>query len=102
MFAHVHIAVLIELATIALGHLIGVAIPQAAWLGCFAAVAVCLAREVTQHEYRWIEHKGGGFRANMPWYAGYRFWRWNRHSIEETIVAVAAATVLSVLTTLIF
>lgn len=102
MFAHVHVAVLIELATIALGHLIGISLPQGAWLGCFAAGAVCVAREVTQHEYRWIEHKGGGLRANMPWYAGYRFWRWNRHSIRETVVAMAAAVGLAILATIIF
>lgn len=39
---------------------------------------------------RGIEHKGGGLRANMPWYAGYRLWRCNAHSCRETAVAIAA------------
>lgn len=95
MFAHLHVALLIQLCGIGLGLALGVPLHQGAWLGCFAACAVCIAREVTQHEYRWIEHKGGGLRANMPWYAGYRFWRWNAHSKQETVVAIIAPVVVA-------
>ena len=28
------------------------------------------SREITQAEYRWIEHFGHGLRANMPWWGG--------------------------------
>ncbi len=41
------------------------------WGGAFAAAAWALSRELTQAEYRWIEHHGGGLRANMPWWGGF-------------------------------
>ncbi|MDQ3079539.1 MAG: hypothetical protein M3R03_06020 [Pseudomonadota bacterium] len=41
------------------------------WAGAFAAAAWAISRELTQAEYRWIEHHGGGLRANMPWWGGF-------------------------------
>ena len=38
--------------------------------GAAAAIAWFVSREITQAEYRWIEHFGGGLRANMPWWGG--------------------------------
>ncbi|MGI8931100.1 MAG: hypothetical protein ACR2FK_01790 [Sphingomicrobium sp.] len=44
--------------------------------GAAAACAWAVSREITQAEYRWIEHYGSGLRANMPWWGGldYRVW----------------------------
>ena len=38
--------------------------------GALAACAWAISREITQAEYRWIEHYGDGLRANMPWWGG--------------------------------
>lgn len=49
------------------------------WLaGAFAASAWAISREITQAEYRWIEHYGGGLRANMPWWGGFDFKVWQK------------------------
>lgn len=87
MFAHLPLAFLIQLFTFLLGRLLGVPPVPGLWLGAFCAIAVCVTREITQREYQWIEHFGGGLRRNMPRFAGYRFWEWNRHSQRETIAA---------------
>lgn len=68
-----------------LGHLVIAALMQllvvwlgASWLaGALVASAWTVSREVTQAEYRWIEHYGGGVRANMPWWGGFdlRVWQ---------------------------
>lgn len=46
------------------------------WIGAALASAYFLGREVAQAEYRWIEHFGGGLRANMPWWGPFdpRVW----------------------------
>jgi hypothetical protein len=66
------------------------------WLGWFAGSAACVMREITQREYQWIEAFGGGRRRNMAWYEGMKFWEWNRHSIEETVIALAAAALVAI------
>ena len=40
------------------------------WAGAAVASAWAISREITQAEYRWIEHYGSGLRANMPWGGG--------------------------------
>lgn len=101
MFAHLPLAFLLQLATVLLARLLGVGYVPGAWLGAFCALAVCVAREITQREYQWIEQFGGGLRRNMPVFAGYRFWEWNRHSKRETLAAgllvLAIAAILTVL-----
>lgn len=87
MFAHLPLAGLLQLATFLFARLLGVEVVPALWLGAFCAIAVCVTREITQREYQWIEHYGGGLRRNMPTFAGYRLWEWNRHSKRETIAA---------------
>lgn len=96
MFAHVPVALGIQLACWAICHALKVSNKGAIWIGCFAAAAVCVMREVTQREYQWIEKFGGGLRANMPGYAGLQVWEWNAHSISETVVAIAASVILAV------
>ncbi len=87
MFAHLPLGLTLQAATLLIARLLGVPFVPGLWLGAFCAIAVCITREITQREYQWIEHFGGGLRRNMPTFAGYRFWEWNRHSKRETIAA---------------
>lgn len=49
------------------------------WLaGAFAASAWAISREITQAEYRWIEHYGDGLRASMPWWGGFDLQVWQK------------------------
>jgi hypothetical protein len=97
MFAHVPIAIGIELVCWAIGRLLGGSTRASIWTGCFAGAAVCIMREITQREYQWIETFGAGHRANMPGWAGLEVWQWNAHSISETVVAIAAAMIVAAL-----
>ena len=97
MFIHVPVALGVQLICWAIGRGLGASHRAGAWIGCFAGGAVCVMREITQREYQWIEAKGGGLRANMPSLAGLRVWEWNAHSIEETVVAVAASVAVAVM-----
>lgn len=83
----------------AIGARLGAPARASIWIGCFAGAAVCIMREITQREYQWIERSGGGHRANMPGYAGLEVWQWNRHSISETFVAIAASLILAAIVT---
>lgn len=99
MFAHVPVAVGIQLVCWAIGHRLGAPTRASLWIGCFAASAVCIMREITQREYQWIEAFGHGRRANMPGYAGLEVWQWNAHSLSETGVAIAASIALAAIVT---
>ena len=64
--------------------------------GAAAASAWAISREVTQAEYRWIEHLGGGLRANMPWWGGLDPQVWTKLDpwidwIAPTLVVAAIA-----------
>jgi hypothetical protein len=95
MFAHVPVAVAIQLMCWAIGRFLNVSTRPSLWLGAFAGSMACIFREITQHEYRWIEAYGHGLRANMPVLEGLKFWDWNRHSIEETIGAIVAVVLVA-------
>lgn len=99
MFAHVPIAVGIQLICWGIGHLLGAPARASIWIGCFAGAAVCVMREITQREYQWIEQFGHGRRANMPGYTGIEVWQWNSHSVSETVVAVLACVIVAVVVT---
>jgi len=62
MVQHIVLALLIQLA--------GRFLLRSWGAGALAACAWAISREITQAEYRWIEHYGGGLRANMPWWGG--------------------------------
>lgn len=63
MIDHIVLALAIQLT---IGWLLG-----RNWsAGAAAAIAWAVSREITQAEYRWIEHLGSGHRANMPWWGG--------------------------------
>jgi hypothetical protein len=66
--------------------------------GAAAAIAWFVSREITQAEYRWIEHFGGGLRANMPWWGGLDLRVWQHTDpwidwVAPTVVVVMIATV---------
>jgi hypothetical protein len=62
MIQHIALAVTTQLAVFGLFRSWGA--------GALAACAWAVSREITQAEYRWIEHHGGGLRGNMPWWGG--------------------------------
>ena len=64
--------------------------------GAAAAIAWAVSREITQAEYRWIEHYGAGLRANMPWWGGLdpRVW----HYADPWLDWIAPAAVVVVVT----
>ena len=62
MIDHIVLALLIQL--------IIRAILRNWWAGAASSIAWAVSREITQAEYRWIEHYGAHLRANMPWWAG--------------------------------
>jgi hypothetical protein len=97
MFAHIPVALGIQLVCWVIGYYLGASNKASIWIGCFAASAVCIMREITQREYQWIQAFGGGHRANMPGYAGLEVWQWNAHSISETIAAILVALIMAVL-----
>ena len=70
MIQHIVLVVLIQISLVA---------TLRSWpAGTSAACAWAISREVTQAEYRWIEHYGAGLRANMPWWGGLdlRVWQY--------------------------
>ncbi len=84
---------------LALGlQLLVVAVTRSWWSGAFAAAAWAISREITQAEYRWIEHHGGGLRANMPWWGGFDPVVWQTVDpwldwIVPTVLTVAIAVI---------
>ena len=69
------------------------------WIGAAAAIAYYLGREMAQAEYRIIQSRYAGKRANMPWYGAFKGRAWNRKSLLDwllpTIFVVLTAAVLS-------
>ena len=64
-------------------------------LGCMWFIA----REHTQAEYRWIAKFGNGKRANMPWWGGFDPRVWDKASLLDWLVPVAACLALYLSTT---
>lgn len=90
MIDHIVLALLIQLT---------IRLPLKSWnAGAAAAIAWFVSREITQAEYRWIEHYGGGLRANMPWWGGLdpRVWQYGDPWLDwivPTVVVIAVALV---------
>lgn len=95
MLVHLPIALVVMMASWLLGRSFHVASAAAIWLGWFAGACVCVMREVTQQEYRWIEAAGKGRRANMSVLEGLRFWEWNTHSQIETLGALMLSALVA-------
>ena len=63
----------------------------------FGGVLGCLwfiSREHTQAEYRWITMFGNGKRINMPWWGGFDPRVWDKASLMDWLVPVAACLAL--------
>ena len=60
--------------------------PFGLWVGAAAASAFFIGREITQAEYRNIEHNYGRKRANMPWYGGFEPKAWTVKGLLDCIL----------------
>ena len=96
MVVHLPIVLGVMLAIWLLGRALRVASAPAIWLGWAAGACACVIREVTQHEYRWIETVGEGRRANMPALEGLKIWDWNNHSLIETLGALTLSALVAI------
>lgn len=84
LLSHEITAVGFQLAMLAIFH--------TAWIGAIGATAFYLSREITQAEYRWIEHYGDHQRAKMKWWNPYEPRVWNLKSLTDWM-APAALTI---------
>lgn len=64
-------------------------------IGGLLAVGIFIGREHAQAEYRWIEHFGGGKRANMPWYGGFDLRVWSAKSLADFLLPAIAVAILA-------
>ena len=64
--------------------------------GAAAAVTWSISREITQAEYRWIEHYGGGVRANMPVWGGFdlRVWQYPDPWLDWIVPTLVTMTIV--------
>jgi len=70
--------------------------PFGLWVGAAAASAFFIGREITQAEYRNIEHNYGGKRANMPWYGGFQKQAWTTKSLLDWILPTAVTVAVAI------
>ena len=94
MISHIFII----LAAMAVGVLeLWLGLPVA-WVIWTLAAWAMIYREVTQEEYRDIEHKRGGLRSGMGWAGeGLEVWDWNKHSILQSITALTVGAIAAYL-----
>lgn len=92
---------MVDHIVIALAIEVGLALLLRNWVaGAAASCAWSICREITQAEYRWIEHFGSGLRANMPWWGGFDPRVWQRADPWlDWIVPVAAAIAVAFVAT---
>lgn len=68
------------------------------YAGASFACGGFLFRVITQAEYRYIDLRCGGVRANMPWYAPFLISSWNLHSILDFLVpAIVVVICISII-----
>lgn len=60
------------------------------FLAASAGLLFCFTREETQREYQIIETLNPPLRSGLNEWDAFKFWQWNKHSIVETVLAVAA------------
>lgn len=85
MIGHILLAILLQLATWRLWRSWGA--------GAAVAAAWAISREITQAEYRWIEHFGHGLRANMPWWGRFDVRVWDYPDPWLDWIAPCAVTI---------
>jgi hypothetical protein len=97
MFAHVPWVVGIQLIGYSLLRVFVSADIDGLWIAGLAGWVALVVREETQREYQIIETLNPPLRAGLNEWDAFKFWHWNRHSIEETVVSgLAAAAVYGV------
>ena len=67
------------------------------WLGALFAIGYYLGREMAQAEYRVIQKFYGGKRANMPWYGGFEPRGWDRKSVLDFVLPIAATAIVLII-----
>ena len=69
------------------------------WIGAAFAIAYYLGREMAQAEYRIIQSRYAGKRANMPWWGGFQPKAWNADAMMDwllpTLFVVLTAAVVA-------
>ena len=65
------------------------------WLAAAAPSSFFAARELTQAEYRWIEAWGQGKRTNLPAWGAVDPRVWDRKSLLDLALPVAATALLA-------
>jgi hypothetical protein len=88
-FVHVPWTLGILAVTLVL-HLLHV---PASFVGATGGLLFCATREETQREYQIIETLSPPLRSGLHMLDAFKVWNWNRHSINESLVAIAAAYV---------
>jgi hypothetical protein len=63
------------------------------WAGAALACGYFIGREISQAEYRWIEHFGAGLRGNLPWWGAFDPRAWPRADQLADVIGPVAATV---------
>jgi hypothetical protein len=69
--------------------------------GAYFGSAFFIGREHAQAEYRVIQNYYQGKRANMPWYGGFEPRVWDRKSVLDFVLPVAATTIILIIIKLI-
>ena len=82
--------IIVVVSTTLMAGLFGMSI-----LGWLAGSAFYLGREVSQAEYRWMEAAGKN-RAEMPWYEGFKIWKWCDKSIWLDLIIPTTAGMIIV------
>lgn len=65
------------------------------WFGALFASGYYLGREMAQAEHRVIQKYYDGKRANMPWYGGFKPRGWDRKSMLDWILPLAAVLLVA-------
>ena len=72
------------------------------WLaGVMLGVGFFLGREHAQAEYRVIQKFYEGKRANMPWYGGFEPRGWDRKSVLDFVLPIAATAIVLIILKLV-
>ncbi len=72
------------------------------WLaGAMLGVGFFLGREHAQAEYRVIQKFYDGKRANMPWYGGFEPRGWDRKSVLDFVLPIAATAIVLIILKLV-
>jgi hypothetical protein len=69
--------------------------------GVCVGSAFFMGREHAQSEYRVIQKFYDGKRENMPWYGGFEPRGWNKKSVLDFVLPIAATTIVFIIIKLV-